>query len=324
MKVLWLHNFDPNVGGAGVFMHEFAAKMREFDSDCHIEMHYLGNLKNPIEVLRQIYHLRRLAESYDLVHAQYGSMCGAITAFLPGPKILTLRGSDVHFFRAGFFDSLHSLVSVTLTKLSFSRFKKVIVMSNRMKDLVAAHVPASGLEVLPDPIDTKKFLPSRATVLEEPFSIRVLFTTLDKENPIKRTNLALAVVEQLNKDGHHAELIVASGLHHDAMPAFVAAADVLLITSLHEGWPNSAKEAFACNIPVVSTDVSDLQLISRQSRWCQVCDADAKALAAGIVSTVSSARLSSEAVDVRQFAVRLNYDTGCSRLLDLYSDSVEV
>lgn len=43
------------------------------------------------------------------------------------------------------------------------------------------------------------------------------------------------------------------------------AAELLLMTSFHEGSPNVIKEAMACNCPIVSTDVGDLRWLFGQT-----------------------------------------------------------
>lgn len=39
---------------------------------------------------------------------------------------------------------------------------------------------------------------------------------------------------------------------------FLKDIDILLVPSTHEGWPNVIMEAFACGVPVISTDIGDI------------------------------------------------------------------
>jgi glycosyltransferase involved in cell wall biosynthesis len=45
------------------------------------------------------------------------------------------------------------------------------------------------------------------------------------------------------------------------VPELMASCDALLVTSLHEGFPNVVLEAMACGLPVASTDYSDIRRI---------------------------------------------------------------
>jgi glycosyltransferase involved in cell wall biosynthesis len=49
--------------------------------------------------------------------------------------------------------------------------------------------------------------------------------------------------------------------HRRDVPEIIASSDLLLVTSLHEGFPNVVLEAMACGTAVVSTDYSDVRRI---------------------------------------------------------------
>ena len=63
------------------------------------------------------------------------------------------------------------------------------------------------------------------------------------------------------------------------MPLYLNAASLLLLTSKWEGSPNIVKEAMACNIPVVSTKVGDIEYLFENTQGYYYTDSDADKLA---------------------------------------------
>jgi glycosyltransferase involved in cell wall biosynthesis len=63
------------------------------------------------------------------------------------------------------------------------------------------------------------------------------------------------------------------------MVYYYNASDVALLTSFDEGSPNVIKEAMACNCPIVSTNVGDVQEVIGNTEGCFVCNADAGEIA---------------------------------------------
>ena len=70
----------------------------------------------------------------------------------------------------------------------------------------------------------------------------------------------------------------------DLIPYYMNSADCILFTSIQEGSPNVIKEALACNIPIVSTNVGDVKERLETIDGCFVIDDyDAKNLAEALL-----------------------------------------
>ncbi len=68
----------------------------------------------------------------------------------------------------------------------------------------------------------------------------------------------------------HTRLLVISGRPHAEVPTWLQAADVLVLTSTAEGSPLVVREALACGLPVVSTDVGDVRSLLEGLPGCAV------------------------------------------------------
>jgi teichuronic acid biosynthesis glycosyltransferase TuaC len=86
----------------------------------------------------------------------------------------------------------------------------------------------------------------------------------------KRYGLAKAVVDNLNQQ-LPVKLVVGWGVPHSDIPVYMAACDALLFTSMQEGSPNVVKEALACNLPVVSVAVGDVEQRIGAVDGCELC-----------------------------------------------------
>jgi teichuronic acid biosynthesis glycosyltransferase TuaC len=280
MRVLWTHNFNIACPGAGGFMFRFAEGMGRLGVE--VELLNIGPF-NSLRALKAASNDLALREkSYDLLHAQYGSVCGWLTSKVKAPKLLSLRGSDWYrYFGSNIKESTHSVIANLLTKRAIGQYEHVLVMSNAMAaDVIRANLLSDNnkISVLPDPVEMNHFeIKERQSVRRSFFktddcSPWVLFVTANKSNPIKRLQLAEDAVEIARRSVQGLQLKVVSNVPYAHMPLYYASSNVVLMTSLYEGWPNTLKEALCCGIPFISTSVSDIKEIALRHGSCKVLD----------------------------------------------------
>jgi glycosyltransferase involved in cell wall biosynthesis len=100
---------------------------------------------------------------------------------------------------------------------------------------------------------------------------------------------------------------------------YYAAADAMIITSVREGGPSSAKEALACGLPVVSVDVGDRDLF-REAPEAMTCVAPRPYdLAVGLLRAARAPQ-----APRKSFLPRwLELESTTRSLLDVYRRAVE-
>jgi teichuronic acid biosynthesis glycosyltransferase TuaC len=285
MRVLWPHNFNPEQPNSQVFMNIAAAGVRARGVELHCE--YLGNLRSVSNLRKARARLRHIARDFDLVHAQYGSACGLATAAVHEvPKVLSIRGNDWSVYNTSVgFHYVHSRLARWMTRRSVGAFDLVVTVSKRVAAEVRDFSPGTAIMAMPSPIDLSRFVPrdkrEARALLGFPNNDErwVLFNALNLNDPVKRFQLANRAFEIASAKFGNLRLRLATNLPHADLPLFTAACDVILCTSETEGWPNCIKEALACDVPFVATDVSDLREIADADPRCRVSPPDPSILA---------------------------------------------
>lgn len=110
------------------------------------------------------------------------------------------------------------------------------------------------------------------------------------DNALKRKGLAEAAIAHARREVPDIVVRFMNGVPHTDVPLHLSAADAVILTSTHEGWPNIIKEALACNVPFVATDISDLAAIARDAASCHVAPDRPDALGKALVATLGAPR----------------------------------
>ena len=261
----------------GAFVGQQAEQLRRFGHTVDV-VNVLGYrsklnyLKGAVEVLR-----KTGSTPYDIVHAHYGLTALPAWFRLHAPLVITLHGSDV---LGGRFQRLCSSM--------ISRFADaVIVVSEQMRQRVP------GI-VIPCGVDLNLFRPhnrddARARLGWSTDKYLILFP-FDPRRRVKRYDLAKAAVERLTEDGTCAELVTVFGVEYREMPWHYSAADAMILCSDSEGSPTSIKEALACDLPVVATDVGDVREILSGVPGARLCIQEVSEIARTLRETLNVPR----------------------------------
>jgi len=260
--------------------------------------------RSPLDYLRFIPEvLAETSSSYDILHANYGLTAPAALIQRELPVVLSLWGSDL-MGRYGW-----------MTRRCVPHVDALIVMSERM----AAAVDRDCY-VIPHGVNLERFEPqpqleAQSELEWDPQVKHVVFPYPSKRD-VKDFPKAKRVFETAAaRYGGSVELHTITGVAHSDMPTYMNAADALLLTSRREGSPNTVKEALACNLPVVATNVGDVPERLDGVTHSTVGESDSE-LAAGLVAALEA----DERSNGRDYAEELGLDRMGERIADVYRD----
>ena len=227
--------------------------------------------------------LKTLTGRFDIVNGHYGLWCLAARLQWTTPVVASFLGGDLmgELYAAGGLGKKAQLV-MHASRWLCRHVDAVIVKSEEMKRAA----PGNTIFVIPNGVDFELFRPiargaARAALGWDQDRCYILFGN-DPNAYRKNFPLAQATIERLRARGIAADLVVASGLPQTKVVYYLNASNALLLPSMYEGSPNVVKEAMACNVPVVATDVGDVSQVIGHTKGCIVCSSDADALAAGL------------------------------------------
>src|SRR5207244_5062867 len=150
-------------------------------------------------------------------------------------------------------------------------------------DQMAAKIRKAKVHVIPHEVDLDVFRPTdreqARAVLGLDSGKRYLLFAANPRVEVKRFPLAKAAANALARHDTRVEMLVVSHEAQDRLALYMSACNALVFPSFQEGSPNIVKQAMACNLPIVATDVGDVAQVVAGTDGCCVVEPEPQAFA---------------------------------------------
>lgn len=247
-----------------------------------VAVHYLRERTSLAGLWRERRAFRELSRSFgpDLVHAHYGTITGLFTVVVSSaPVVITFHGSDLNPTPTD--GRLRDLMGRLCSQFAAYFAAGIICVSEGLRQRLWWR--REEVQVLPMGVDLAVFKPMDKATCRTGlgWGEHERFVLFNANNPaLKRMDIAERTIALLIERGIPAKLqLLTGGVGPDRIPALMNACDALLLCSDREGSPTMVKEAMACGLPVVTSDVGDVRDRLRDVRPGAVVAQDANALA---------------------------------------------
>jgi glycosyltransferase involved in cell wall biosynthesis len=344
----WFPSRDPRFGAYAAFAAAPREEVRHGIRITHPRYLVMPKVCTSLQAWTYLIAARREAEQvieegfpFDLIDAHYVYPDGVAAAWLGRqmgkPVVVTARGTDLNV--------IASLPGPgRQIRRAFDRIARLIAVSDALAERARSlGMPGDRIVVLRNGVDTSLFRPvdgSRWRMLA-PGATPLLLSVgnlvhlkghdLVIRALVELENAHLLIAgggpEQRKLEALGKRLSVAERVHflgvvpHEELAAVYSAADLLVLASEREGWPNVLLEAMACGTPAVAARVGGTpEIVTAPEAGVLIEERSARGIVAAVKRLLSELPARSE---VRAHAQRYGWDDTIAKQVALYHEVVE-
>jgi L-malate glycosyltransferase len=262
------------------------------------------NISNLKFLLRLVLNWPKNNPKESIYHFHHAYMAFPFMLFSKGKMVITLHDQQELNIRRKY----NQLISTLYTYLTFFCIKHYDCILSDNENLTSYYrgiLPSikDKIFTLAVPVDMDFFTAMDRTNLRLKHQVpsdNTILLFVGRLESQKNIHLLLDVHKEVSNKVNNCQLwIVGSGSQYEILQSYSEAnklmnvhfkgivkkeliadyfnlADVFIVTSLHEGGPIVVKEALACNIPVVSTDVGDVKEVIADIEGCYIAEPNPK------------------------------------------------